>query len=90
MEPLESRTQLRRGTLLPTAPARVALVGGASSHLLTAAARADVLVRVPPGTGTLPRGTEVEVLVLDGGVVTRCSETSDEAAWAPRGARNGP
>ena len=90
VEPLESRTQLRRGTLLPTAPARVALVGGASSHLLTAAARADVLVRIPPGTGTLPRGTEVDVLVLDGGVVARRWETSDEAAGAPRGARNGP
>ncbi|RLY94389.1 molybdopterin molybdenumtransferase MoeA [Kocuria tytonicola] len=79
MTPLDGRTQLRRGILdtvggsdLPDGTGRVprvSLVGGASSHLLTAAARADVLVRIPPGTDPLPVGTAVAVLPVAGGVV---------------------
>ncbi|WP_369060971.1 molybdopterin molybdotransferase MoeA [Kocuria rhizophila] len=69
VQPLDSRTQLRRGTLLSTTPPRVALVGGASSHLMTAAARADVLVCIPPGARELPEGEPVAVLGLAGGVL---------------------
>ena len=44
-------------------------MGGASSHLLSAAAHADVLVRIPPGEHELAAGTTVAVLPVDGGVL---------------------
>ncbi|MDO4918667.1 gephyrin-like molybdotransferase Glp [Kocuria sp.] len=70
--PLADRTQLRRGALAgqDTAAPRVVLVGGASSHLLTAAAGADVLVVIPPGERPLAAGTPVTVLPVAGGVLT--------------------
>ena len=72
VRPLDTRTQLRRGSMEHpgdgTVP-RVRLVGGASSHLLSAAAHADVLVRIPPGEHELAAGTTVAVLPVDGGVL---------------------
>ncbi|GEC98025.1 molybdopterin molybdenumtransferase MoeA [Kocuria varians] len=70
--PLEARTQLRRGSITGYDDAgvpQVALVGGASSHLLTAAARADVLVQIPHGGPRLPSGATVAVLPVVGGVL---------------------
>ncbi len=72
VQPLPARTQLRRGRVTghdDAGSARVALVGGASSHLLTAAARADVLVRIPHGEAPLPAGAAVAVLPVAGGVL---------------------
>jgi len=43
----------------------VELVGGPSSHLLHAYARADALVHLPPRLTRAPAGTEVEVQPLD-------------------------
>ena len=71
---LPGRTQLRRGVLQTTAegtaeePA-VRCVGGASSHLLMSAARANVLVRIPAGDHELPAGTRVHILPVHGGTI---------------------
>ena len=69
---LPGRTQLRRG-ILETAgddaarePA-VRCVGGASSHLLMSAARANVLLRIPAGDQELPAGTRVHIVPVSGG-----------------------
>ncbi|RKQ36954.1 molybdopterin molybdotransferase MoeA [Kocuria tytonis] len=68
VQPLPDRTQLRRGVLDHSdCPPRVSLAGGASSHLLTAAARADALVRIAPGAQQLPAGTPLAVLPVAGG-----------------------
>lgn len=62
--PLVDRTQVRRGTRVPEAPGRVAVLPGTSSHLLAEAARAEVLVLVPAGPEPRPAGTAVEVVDL--------------------------
>lgn len=78
---LAGRTQLRRG-VLDAATARtmgepaVRSVGGASSHLLMSAARANVLLRIPAGDRELPVGTRVDILPVDGG--TPGQEAADE------------
>jgi molybdopterin molybdotransferase len=41
------------------------LIGGQESHMITRAARADALVHVPRGAGTLPAGAPVRYLPLD-------------------------
>ncbi|MCX0277011.1 molybdopterin molybdotransferase MoeA [Nocardia zapadnayensis] len=62
--PLAAKTQIRRGIRVPAAPDRVDVLPGTSSHLLAEAARAEVLVLVPPGPEPLPAGTAVEVVDL--------------------------
>ncbi|GAA4698583.1 MULTISPECIES: gephyrin-like molybdotransferase Glp [Kocuria] len=73
---LPGRTQLRRGVLETGAegaagnPA-VRCVGGASSHLLMSAARANVLLRIPAGDHELPVGTRVHILPVHGGTIAQ-------------------
>lgn len=73
--PLSTRTQLRRGDLQvgltpdgsvdeQSTQLRVRAFAGTGSHLLATAARADSLIVVPPGSGELPAGTPVEVVLL--------------------------
>ena len=78
---LAGRTQLRRGvletsTLLAGGEPTVRCVGGASSHLLMSAARANVLLRIPAGEQELPAGTRVDILPVNGG--TQGQEAADE------------
>ncbi|OMH24788.1 hypothetical protein BKD30_07165 [Tersicoccus phoenicis] len=69
--PLPGREQIRRGRLTTTdGEPVVRLVGGPGSHLLHAAATADVLVHLPAGSGSppadpLPAGALVTVTPLD-------------------------
>ncbi|GGC78364.1 molybdopterin molybdenumtransferase [Tersicoccus solisilvae] len=64
--PLAGKQQIRRGTLTATAGGPVVrLVGGPSSHLLHAAATADVLVHLPVTAEPLGVGTPVTVTPLD-------------------------
>lgn len=71
--PLPGRTQLRRGVLENANDAArepaVRCEGGASSHLLMSAARANVLLRVPAGDQELPAGTRVQILPVSGGSI---------------------
>lgn len=53
------RCQFRRGVL--DGDGAVAAVGGPGSHLVTTAARADVLIEIPAESIQLPEGTEVSV-----------------------------
>lgn len=73
--PLPTRTQLRRADLdvgllsdgsidSESTQLRVRAFAGTGSHLLATAARADSLIVVPPGSGELPAGTPVEVVLL--------------------------
>lgn len=62
VRPLPGRTQVRRAVWDGTS---VRMEGGAGSHLLAAAARANALVLLPPGAAELPVGTPVELLLLD-------------------------
>jgi molybdopterin molybdotransferase len=55
--------QVRRGHITPTGT--VELVGGPSSHLLTAYARSDVLVHLPIGLGHAEAGDAVELWRID-------------------------
>ena len=77
---LPGRTQLRRGVLEPADDAArepaVRCVGGASSHLLMSAARANVLLRIPAGDQEFPAGTRVHVLPVNGGAIRQ--ETANE------------
>ncbi|OMH34497.1 gephyrin-like molybdotransferase Glp [Tersicoccus sp. Bi-70] len=66
--PLAGKQQIRRGVLDASGDdgePTVRLVGGPSSHLLHAAATADVLVHLPMTADTLPAGTPVTVTPLD-------------------------
>lgn len=67
LDPLAQKTQFRRGLYAgpPPGPDSVAMVrpfGGASSHLLAHAGHAEVLIRVAPGSETLPSGSPVAIL----------------------------
>lgn len=62
--PLHRKTQVRRGTRVPGESDRVDVLPGTSSHLLAEAARAEVLVLVPPGSEPIPAGAAVEVVEL--------------------------
>ena len=77
---LPGRTQLRRGVLETTDDAArepvVRCVGGASSHLLMSAARANVLLRIPAGANELTSGTRVQILPVSGGAIRQ--ETASE------------
>lgn len=70
---LLGRTQLRRGILETINDAArepaVRCVGGASSHLLMSAARANVLLRIPAGDQELPAGTRVDIVPVNGGEI---------------------
>lgn len=64
--PLPGKQQFRRGLLTATESGpTVRLVGGPGSHLLHAAATADVLVHLPMSAEALPAGTPVTVTPLD-------------------------
>lgn len=77
---LPGRTQLRRGVLEPADDAArepaVRCVGGASSHLLMSAARANVLLRIPAGDQEFPVGARIHVLPVNGGAIGQ--ETANE------------
>ncbi|WP_394552379.1 gephyrin-like molybdotransferase Glp [Agromyces sp. MMS24-JH15] len=65
-EPVDSPPELhqvRRG--IRAADGTVRLVGGASSHLIGAYARADALVHLPPGLASAPAGTPVDIWRID-------------------------
>lgn len=57
--------QFRRARVLPSGAVR--LVGGASSHLVGALARADALVVVPVGVDRIADGDRLETILLPGG-----------------------
>ncbi|MEH0109734.1 gephyrin-like molybdotransferase Glp [Tersicoccus sp. MR15.9] len=66
--PLPGKQQIRRGVLVGDSADEgpsVRLSGGTSSHLLHAAATADVLVHLPLTARPLPAGIEVTVTPLD-------------------------
>ncbi|MFB4194401.1 molybdotransferase-like divisome protein Glp [Streptomyces carpaticus] len=65
------RRQYLRGAYTPPAPGErlgtVRPVGGASSHLLAALARADALIEIPEAATTAEAGAELTVVPLGGG-----------------------
>lgn len=62
VRPLPGKTQVRRAVWDGAA---VRMAGGPGSHLLAAAARANVLAVLAPGEAELAAGTPVELVLLD-------------------------